>query len=175
MHIFFQDSHESRTIVRCSECGQLYLKDFYEEVDWVDGDDPQYWTYIPVDSKEEAEVLNKKNRFELQSVIPKLNRDYPKGEPSRVYWVRKINTTTDSIQEKKYPYIVVRIFSAVYKRIDYPSSSTKEFLIQEALRITQEKKFRACVVWGPQESIYVELDGSVNVKEEAPSGGIAGL
>lgn len=86
---YSEDSHFSRRLVKCKHCEQLYLKEFYEEIDWVDGDDPQYITYIPVKDEREAEVLNLANLWKIQTFIPKLNRDWPKGELKRTYWVGK--------------------------------------------------------------------------------------
>ena len=83
---FFEDSHFSRRLVKCRECGQLYLKEFYEKIDWVDGDDPQYLTFIPVRSKEEAEKINRADLWEIQNFLPKLNVDCPKGGPVQIYW-----------------------------------------------------------------------------------------
>ena len=37
---FVQEDHFSRRLLACRECGQRYLFEFYEEIDWVGGDDP---------------------------------------------------------------------------------------------------------------------------------------
>jgi hypothetical protein len=50
-------SHLLRYLLKCRECGQLYFYEWYEEIDWVDGNDPQYSTYIPVESGAEIEQL----------------------------------------------------------------------------------------------------------------------
>ena len=89
VHTFSEDAHFSRRLIKCKQCGQLYLKEFYEEIDWVDGEDPQYLTFIPVRSKEDAEEINKVGLWELQTFSPRINRDYPKGKPKRIYWVGK--------------------------------------------------------------------------------------
>ncbi len=84
---FSEESHHSRRLVRCKECGQLYLKEFFEEIDWVDGDDPQYVTYIPVRDEREAEEIDKVGIWEFQTFSPRINRDYPKGKPKKNYWI----------------------------------------------------------------------------------------
>jgi len=53
----FDLSHQIRSIRRCRDCGQLYLWDFDEQVDWNEGNDAQYWTVMPVENMEEAERL----------------------------------------------------------------------------------------------------------------------
>jgi hypothetical protein len=42
------ESHLSRSVLKCRECGQLYFYEFYEIVDWEEGNDRIYWTFIPV-------------------------------------------------------------------------------------------------------------------------------
>src|SRR5580704_14008283 len=36
-----EESHFSRSVFKCCECGQLYFYEFYEVVDWKDGNDKQ--------------------------------------------------------------------------------------------------------------------------------------
>jgi hypothetical protein len=49
---YADDSHLSRRLLKCRECGQLYFVEFYEEIDWLDGKDPQYVTYIPGETRD---------------------------------------------------------------------------------------------------------------------------
>lgn len=86
---YSEDSHFSRRLVRCKKCTQLYIKEFYEEIDWIDGEDPQYITYIPVINEKEAEIINEVDLWEFQTFSPRLNRDYPKGKPRKIYWMGK--------------------------------------------------------------------------------------
>ncbi|MDO8589936.1 MAG: hypothetical protein Q7R69_01555, partial [bacterium] len=81
-------------LVKCKQCGQLYLKEFYETIDWIDGEDPQYLTYIPVENQQEAEVINKVGLWEFQTFSPRMNRDYPKGKPKKIYWIGRIRFET---------------------------------------------------------------------------------
>lgn len=72
------DSHLIRKLFRCKECGHLYFREFYEEIDWQEGRDGQYWTWIPVDDQESAENLSKLSVLELLT-YPSIRYDYPKG------------------------------------------------------------------------------------------------
>jgi len=90
LETFTEDCHFSRRLVKCKECGQLYFKEFYEEVDWVSGDDPQYTTFIPVETREEIETLKKTDIFGLLLFSPRLQGDFPKGaDEEKVHWVGK--------------------------------------------------------------------------------------
>ncbi len=87
IHMFSEDSHFSRRLIQCKQCAQMYLKEFYEEIDWIDGEDPQYVTYIPVESREEAEAINRVGLWEFQTFSPRINRDWPKDKPRKIYWI----------------------------------------------------------------------------------------
>jgi hypothetical protein len=56
---FAEDSHFVRKLLRCKECGHLYFYEFYEEIDWKEGKDGQYWTWIPVDDRDTARELSR--------------------------------------------------------------------------------------------------------------------
>lgn len=82
-----EESHLYRRILKCNKCGQLYFYEFYETVDWEKGNDPQYTTYIPTTSEEEAEKLNKKEWFELLKVFPRLQSDFLQDGTRRIVWL----------------------------------------------------------------------------------------
>ena len=87
---YVDDEHLIRRLLRCQECGQLYFYEMYEEIDWVDGDDPQYRTYIPVSDMTEVEILNTTATSELLLASPALHSDFPKDAAApRNYWVGK--------------------------------------------------------------------------------------
>jgi hypothetical protein len=89
LETFVDESHLIRDLLKCKECGQLYFAEFYEEIDWEDGDDPQYWTYIPVVTGAEIEVLKKASSLKLLEHLPQLRRDWPKGAKSpKTYWLK---------------------------------------------------------------------------------------
>ncbi len=86
---FTDESHHGQYLRQCKLCGQLYLHEFLEWIDWVDGDDPQLQTYLPVDSIADVEKLLNSDGFRLESHSPRLVSDFPKDAQSpRIYWVR---------------------------------------------------------------------------------------
>jgi len=71
--------------VRC----QLYFFEFYEEIDWDKGNDPQYTTYIPVSTIEQGVELALLEPLALVGASPRLCIDYPKeAKTPTVYWAR---------------------------------------------------------------------------------------
>ena len=42
------ESHFHVTILVCTACRQKFVSVFTEMVDWVDGNDPQYWSLLPI-------------------------------------------------------------------------------------------------------------------------------
>lgn len=59
------DSHLIRKVKRCRKCRQLYFYEFYEEIDWVGGNDPQYRTWIPIEDEDSAEELSSLSPLQL--------------------------------------------------------------------------------------------------------------
>jgi hypothetical protein len=104
------------------------------------------------------------------------------------------------LQGTRYPYVVRRIMAAVYQRIEVvfrtekclpppeglqivvedPAYDDDGDLIEEARialidvlkKVTRTSGFRMCAVFGERDTAYVEPDGQVNWKTEAPSGGV---
>ncbi|WP_155258113.1 hypothetical protein [Bradyrhizobium japonicum] len=76
---FVDDSHLMRHLLRCRECGQRYFFEFYEEIDYEDGNDSQYATYIPIETDAEIEMLKRASSMELLQFFPRLQRDFPKN------------------------------------------------------------------------------------------------
>lgn len=85
-----ESSHFDRSILQCQDCGQLYFYEFKEVVDWVDGNDDMYSTYIPISHSFKANDINNKSAFELLDVSPQLRWDSIKGK-SRIFWSGKNN------------------------------------------------------------------------------------
>lgn len=84
------DSHLRRYLLKCRECGQRYFFEFYEEVDWVGGNDSQYSTYIPVETDDEVEKLKKTDQFQLLQFYPRLQVDFPKdAKEPKVHWMKE--------------------------------------------------------------------------------------
>jgi hypothetical protein len=98
---YVDESHLMRSLLSCRECGQLYFYEFYEEIDWKDGDDPQYQTYIPVETDVEIEALKNASTVELLQFSPRLQRDFPKGaEQPDTRWIGK----PDNAQADQNPF-----------------------------------------------------------------------
>jgi len=86
---FVKESHWWRYLLKCRECGHLYFYEFYEEIDWEHGNDPQCSTYVPVGSGEEVEILKKTGHFELETFGPRLIKDFPKdAKEPKIFWVK---------------------------------------------------------------------------------------
>ena len=83
------DDHLRRRLLKCLERGQLYFFEFYE---WIDKDgvnDPQYRTYVPVETREQALKLSHLGPIELTQYSPALRSNFPKeAESPVIYWVR---------------------------------------------------------------------------------------
>jgi hypothetical protein len=89
LHTFEDDSHLMRRLIRCKDCGQLYFYEFYEEIDWVGGNDPQYRTYIPIESEEEAREMAKLSPSGLLRFRPRLQNDWPaNAKKTKIQWIK---------------------------------------------------------------------------------------
>ena len=86
--ILVQESHLFRYILECRQCGQLYFYEFYEQIDWEKGNDPQYTTYIPIENIKTGEELNKKSPMELLMVSPRLQNDFNKEGIKTIKWIK---------------------------------------------------------------------------------------
>ena len=63
------DYHNTRELMRCKVCGQLYFFEFIEIVDFGDGNDNEYYSFIPVNSIEDADKLDALSELELTNYI----------------------------------------------------------------------------------------------------------
>jgi hypothetical protein len=85
------ESHFNVILRSCSSCHQRFVSVFFETIDWADGEDPQFWTVLPI-TEGEAERLSRAGDqvvSELTTLAPtrrSLCRDFPKGEKARTYW-----------------------------------------------------------------------------------------
>jgi hypothetical protein len=76
-------SHLTRALYKCKECGQLYFHEWYEWVDWENGNDKMYTTLIPVQTQEEIQALKGTDTIMLMTFFPRLQLD---GNPT---WIGK--------------------------------------------------------------------------------------
>jgi hypothetical protein len=88
---YAHESHLTRYLLKCRECGQLYFFEFYEWVDWENGNDPQYSKYIPISTMDDAEMLKNAEPHDLLRFSPSLHIDFPRDadEPT-MYWAGKV-------------------------------------------------------------------------------------
>ncbi len=90
LHTFIDESHLCRYLLKCKDCGQLYFYEFYEEIDWKEGNDPQYRTFIPIGTKDEAKKIAKMLPLQLLLLSPRLQNDWlAKADKSKIYWIGK--------------------------------------------------------------------------------------
>jgi hypothetical protein len=72
-------------------CSQRFVSVFTETIDWVDGEDPQFWTLLPIIEQEVLSLVQADRHLEavLNALGPQrrsLQRDFPKGEDPTTYW-----------------------------------------------------------------------------------------
>jgi hypothetical protein len=81
------DSHLMKSLLRCKDCGHLYFHEFYEIVDWEQGNDAQYSTWIPVDDAASSDALNDLSPLELLQ-YGGIRVDFPSNaaQPTAPYW-----------------------------------------------------------------------------------------
>jgi hypothetical protein len=86
------ESHFHVTILACRDCAQRFVSVFAETVDWVDSEDPQYLSVLPVTEDEAADLARRGETLtdaHLDTLGPGrrcLHRDHPKREEPRCYW-----------------------------------------------------------------------------------------
>lgn len=77
-----ESSHLDRSVLKCKQCGQLYFHEFYEEVDWLNGNDKMYTTYIPIEEQDIAKLENN-SPLELLGRVPRLQWD----NDNKIVWI----------------------------------------------------------------------------------------
>ena len=86
------ESHYRVMILACPRCTQRFVSVFTETVDWVEGDDPQYWTLLPIIGEEAADLVQQRlsptetKLYELGHGRRSLRLDHPKGVARRIFW-----------------------------------------------------------------------------------------
>ena len=86
------ESHFHVMILGCSACCQQYVSIFTERIDWQGGDDPQYWTLMPITDAEANDLIANRTALDEMSLnaVGRLRQslrfDHPKGEPPNVFW-----------------------------------------------------------------------------------------
>ena len=86
------ESHFHVMLLACPACSQRFVSVFTETIDWADGEDPQYWTVLPITAAEAALLARLRGTLtetELNALSParrSLRRDHPKGAAPRCFW-----------------------------------------------------------------------------------------
>jgi len=86
------ESHFHVMILACPECSQRFISVFTEQIDWVEGEDPQSWTLLPITPQEVAflsqlgSALTEPSLHALGQGRRSLRRDYPKDAGPRCFW-----------------------------------------------------------------------------------------
>jgi hypothetical protein len=86
------ESHFHVMILACPRCTQRFVSVFTETVDWADGDDPQFWTVLPITGREAADLVQQQHSLtetKLHALGPGrrcLRVEHPKAAPRRIFW-----------------------------------------------------------------------------------------
>ena len=86
------ESHFIVALLACPRCAQRHLSIFTELIDWEDGNDPQYWTLMPITEAEAEGLIRREASLDETSLNAlgrgrrSLRRAHPKAGPPRVFW-----------------------------------------------------------------------------------------
>jgi hypothetical protein len=88
------ESHFDVSLIRCTSCRQLYLRAWYELIDWINGEDSQADWWFPIDEETSARLLvpgielNERtiDAFELDGRY--LLHAWPSGKEPYTQWMR---------------------------------------------------------------------------------------
>jgi hypothetical protein len=86
------ESHFTVRVLECPRCGQRSVSVFTETIDWIGGDDAQYWSLLPLTQAESERLIAQGENVDVRG-IESLGRkrrflqiDFPTGKPKRVVW-----------------------------------------------------------------------------------------
>lgn len=83
-------SHWWRYVLTCRCCGQRYFYEFYEEIDWASGKDPQYSVWVPFETDEQLSALKDCPPRQFAGLAPRLCKDWPKeADKPSLGWIRQ--------------------------------------------------------------------------------------
>jgi hypothetical protein len=88
-------SHFMINIRCCCQCKQNFICIFTETIDWVDGEDPQYRTIMPITVEEASHLAHAGITLERTLAVFAPNRvslshDFPKGASASSHWSKGI-------------------------------------------------------------------------------------
>ncbi len=79
------ESHFRVVVVMCPTCSQRFVSVFMETIDWADGEDPMYWSIVPLDASE-ADEISLENFAQVGTGRRSLFHAFPKGAPEETRW-----------------------------------------------------------------------------------------
>ncbi|MFA7157338.1 MAG: hypothetical protein WC123_06590 [Bacilli bacterium] len=83
---YFESSHEWRHLKRCKQCGQLYISDNIEWVDYFDGNDEVNTQLVPVSEEELKQYdFEKMSSCEILLLLPRIDW----GPKNDLEWIGK--------------------------------------------------------------------------------------
>lgn len=89
LNTYVKESHLWRYLLKCKDCGQLYFFEFYEQIDWDKGQDPQYVTFIPVENRKKADEYSKLDQLDILKISPRLQKDWLSDQDKpKIFWVK---------------------------------------------------------------------------------------
>ncbi len=86
------ESHFHVMILACPSCAQRFVSIFTESIDRKAGDDPQYWTLLPISEGEASDLVQHQDSLTEATLNALghgrrcLRRDHPKGIEPRTFW-----------------------------------------------------------------------------------------
>lgn len=86
------ESHFHVAILACPSCSQRFVSVVTETIDWDAGEDPQYWTLLPVTPPEARQLIERRAPLTEETFDSigtgrrSFRRDHPKAGPPRVHW-----------------------------------------------------------------------------------------
>jgi len=85
------ESHCAVSLRTCGHCQQAYLTVFTERIDWLEGDDPQFVSRIPLTYREAAELaahgaISESSVGRIGVGRKCLRHDAPARAPASTYW-----------------------------------------------------------------------------------------
>jgi hypothetical protein len=90
------ESHFIASILACTRCDQRYVSIFTELIDWEGGNDPQYWTLLPITEAEAQGLIHQGASLDEMSLNAlgcerrSLRRDHPKDGSPQMFWTSGI-------------------------------------------------------------------------------------
>jgi UDP-N-acetylmuramate-alanine ligase len=85
--VYINDDHFIRKLLKHIPSDELYFYEFKEDIDYVNGNDPQYRTYIPVKDEVKADEINKLDIFGIHTISPRLIDDWLADDTRRTLWI----------------------------------------------------------------------------------------